>query len=98
VPVSFPCHPSGAGKVALEGLRCVIGLAVRIDVQHDPRDFAPVGTFRIRIEHVHVGDGTLFIVGGERGIGNRRRLDRGAARGVLMWFVTMKPLRAVNER
>jgi hypothetical protein len=25
-------------------------------VQHDPRDLAPIGPFRIRIEQAHVGD------------------------------------------
>src|SRR5215831_2688713 len=43
LPVSMPCRPFGAGKMALEGLPRPIGLAVRIDAQHDPRDFAPVG-------------------------------------------------------
>jgi hypothetical protein len=36
--------------MALEGLPRSIRLALRIDVQHNPRDLAPVGTFRIRIE------------------------------------------------
>ena len=52
--------------MALEGLPRSIRLA-RIDVQHNPRDLAPVGTFRIGIEQSHVGDGMLFVVGGERG-------------------------------
>src|SRR5215831_14734178 len=43
---------------------------IRIDVQHDPRHLAPIGTFRIRIEQAHVGDGALFVVGGERGTGS----------------------------
>jgi hypothetical protein len=46
-------------------------LAVRIDVQHDPRNLAPVSPFRVRIKHANVGDGMLFVVGGERGIGGR---------------------------
>jgi hypothetical protein len=35
------------GKMALEGPPRPIGLAVRVDAQQDPRDLAPVGTFRI---------------------------------------------------
>jgi hypothetical protein len=45
VTVSLPCRPSGAGKVILEDPPRSIGFAVRIDVQHDQRDLAPVGTF-----------------------------------------------------
>ena len=62
----------GAGKMALEGLSRSIRFAVRIDVQHDPRDLAPEGTFRIRIEHAHVSEGMLFVMDGERGIGGRQ--------------------------
>ena len=69
VPVSLPCRPSGAGEMAVEGLSRPIWFALRVDVQHDPRDLSPIGPFRIRIEQAHVGDGMLFIVGGERGIG-----------------------------
>jgi hypothetical protein len=35
------CSSSGAGKMALEGLPRSIRFAVWIDVQRDPRDFAP---------------------------------------------------------
>jgi hypothetical protein len=54
-----------------EGLPRPIRPAVRIDVQHDPRDLAPVSTFRVSIEHAHVGDCMLLVVSGERGIGGR---------------------------
>jgi hypothetical protein len=33
---------------------------IRVNVQHDPRDLAPVGT--IRIQHPHVSDGVLTVV------------------------------------
>ena len=46
-----------------------IRFALWIDVQHDPRDLAPVGPFCIRIEHAHVGDGMLFVIDGEPVIG-----------------------------
>jgi hypothetical protein len=48
--------------MAPEGLPRSIRFVVRIDVQHNPCDLAPVGTFRIRIEHAHVG-GSIVIVG-----------------------------------
>jgi len=56
-------------EVTIEGLPR--RLAVRVDVQHDPRDLAPIGPFRIRVEQAHVGDGVPFVVGGERRIGGR---------------------------
>jgi hypothetical protein len=34
--------------MALESLPRSIRFEVRIDVQHDPRDLAPIGPFRIR--------------------------------------------------
>jgi hypothetical protein len=57
--------------MALEGPPHPTRFAVWIDAQHDPHDLVPVGSLRIRIEHAHVGDGMLFVVGGERGIGGR---------------------------
>ena len=45
--------------MAFEGLPGAIRFVVRVDVQHDPRDLAPIGTVRIRIEHAQVGDGML---------------------------------------
>ena len=62
-------------QMALERPPRPIRLAVRIDVQHDPRHLAPVGTFRVRIiKQAHVGDGVLLVVGGERGIGRHDAL------------------------
>jgi hypothetical protein len=47
VPVSIVCL--GAGEMALVSPLGTVWLAVRVDVQRDPRDLAPVGTFRIRM-------------------------------------------------
>jgi len=58
--------------MALEGLPRSIRFAVRIDVQHDPRDLAPVGTFSVRIQHALVSHGVLLVVVGEREIGGRK--------------------------
>ena len=67
--------------MALEGLPRSIRVAVGIDVQHDPCDLAPVGTFRIRVEHAHVSDGVLFVVGGECRVGGARSVGlRGGIR------------------
>jgi hypothetical protein len=43
--------------MAVEGLPRSIRFAAWVDMQNDPRDLAPVGTFRIRIEDAQVGDG-----------------------------------------
>jgi hypothetical protein len=77
VPVSMPRRPFGAGEMVLEGLSRSIGFAVRIEARHNPSKLAPVGTFRIRIEHAHMGDRMLLIVRGKRGMGvlDRRRED-----------------------
>jgi hypothetical protein len=41
-----------------------IRIALRVYVQDDPRDLARVGTFRVGIEHPHIGDGVLLVVDG----------------------------------
>jgi len=68
----------------------------RSPLQHDPRDLAPVGTFCVRIEQAHVGDGMLLVVGSERGIGGREIGD-GGVEGWQQTFSSgswQKPLRA----
>jgi hypothetical protein len=65
-PVSITCHASGTGKMTVEGSPRSIRFVLGVDMQHDLRDLAAVGTFRIGIEHAHVGDGVLLIVRGER--------------------------------
>ena len=69
--------------MVLEDLSRSIGFAVRIEARHNPSNLAPVGTFRIRIEHAHMGDRMLLIVRGKRGMGvlDRRRQDQGEAWG-----------------
>ena len=74
VPVSMPCRP--LGEMALEGLPRSIRFAVRIDGQHDERHLAPVGTYRIRVEHAHLGGVVLVVVGCEREIGDIRMKGR----------------------
>jgi hypothetical protein len=46
-----------------------VGVAVRVNMQDDPRDIAPVGTVRIGIEQAQVRDEMLLVVGGNRWIG-----------------------------
>ena len=82
VPVSIPGHPFGVGEMAVEGLPRSIRFAVWVDMQNDPRDLAPVGTFRIRIEHAHVGDGMVIVVRGEFGNEGREIATSGLRGGM----------------
>jgi hypothetical protein len=75
MPVSDLRHPFRPGEVTVEGTARLIGLAVWVNVQDDPRDIAPVGTFRIGIEQTQVRDDMLLVVGGDRGIGRGQIID-----------------------
>ena len=71
MPVSFPCHPSGASEMALERPPRPIRFAVGSISSTICATSRPGGTFRIRVEHAHVGDGMLIVVRGELGLGGR---------------------------
>jgi hypothetical protein len=66
MPVSFSRHPFGAREMAIEGTAGALDIAIRVYVQHDPRNLAPVGTFRIGIQHPQIRDGVLLVVRCER--------------------------------
>src|SRR5262245_53046416 len=68
--VSFPRHPFSAREMGIEGTAGALDIVIRVYVQHDPRNLAPVGTFRIGIQHPHIRDGVLMVV---------RRVSRGSA-------------------
>ena len=46
-----------------------IGFMFRIKMPHYSRDFAPVSTFRIRVEQAQIRDDVLLVVDGQYGIG-----------------------------
>jgi hypothetical protein len=48
--VSFSRQPFGAREMAIESTSRPLGMLVRVNVQHDQRDLAPVGTFRLGIQ------------------------------------------------
>jgi hypothetical protein len=48
--------------MTIEGASGTIRFTFRIDVQHDARDFLPIGTFRICVEHAQIGDEVFFVV------------------------------------
>ena len=55
-------HPPSAREVAFEREPRAVGLGVRVDAQHDPRNFTSVGTLFISIKHAHVCDHVLVVV------------------------------------
>ena len=67
--------------MAIEGTAGALGIMIRVYVQHDPRNLAPVGSFRIGIQHPHIGDGVLFVVRREGGSAGARS----AASGSIGW-------------
>src|SRR5262249_52000892 len=60
--VSGPGRPSCAPKMALKRPPRPLGLAVCVNVQHDPRHLAPVGARGSGIQQAHKGGGVLLIV------------------------------------
>jgi hypothetical protein len=67
--VSFSRHPFGAREMAIESTAGALDIVIRVYMQHDPRHIAPVGTFRIGIQHPNVRDGVLLVVRGEHRLG-----------------------------
>ena len=70
--VSFSRHPLGACEMTIESTAGALHIVIRVYVQHDPRHLAPVGTFRIGIQHTHVRDGVLMVVGREGWLGRSK--------------------------
>jgi hypothetical protein len=61
-----------AAQDGCQGALRTIGILIRVDTQHDARHFAPVGTFRIGIQHPYVPDGMVPVVRGEHRLGRRK--------------------------
>jgi hypothetical protein len=60
-----------------------IGFIFRIKMQHDPRDFAPVSTLRVRVEQAQIRDEVFLVVTSQHGIGGRGIGDIGIKRRLL---------------
>jgi hypothetical protein len=69
--------------MAIERPASAIRFVFRIKMQHNPRDLAPVSTFRIRVEQAQIRDDVLFIVNGRYGIGGRSNGDWANGSGVV---------------
>ena len=66
--VSFTRHPFGSREMAIEGTAGALDIVIRVYVQHDPRNLAPVRTFLIGIQHTHIRDGVLLMRGNLGGL------------------------------
>src|SRR5450631_2945938 len=78
-------HPFGAGQVTIEGTSCTIMFTIRVNVQHDPGNLAPVGSGRVGVEQTKVRNNVLLIVHRQRRVGRRRIVDIGIERRLLHW-------------
>ena len=58
--------------MAIEGTASALDILIRVYVQHDPRNVAPVGTFRIGIQHPQIRDGVLLVVWREGRLGRSK--------------------------
>jgi hypothetical protein len=66
--------------MAIERPTGAISFLTRIKMQHYSRNFAPVSTFRIRVEQAQIRDDVLLVVNGQYGIGGRGISDIGIRR------------------
>ena len=57
-------HPFRASP-NVPGVPGTFGLAIRIDVQNDVCNFAPIGAFGVRVKETQIRNKMLFIVAGE---------------------------------
>ena len=90
-------HPFGAREVAFERSPRAVGVAVRVNMQDDPRDIAPVGTVRIGIEQAQVRDEMLLVVGGNRWIGRGQISDIGSSGGFFMGVLATRVRHAAHN-
>jgi len=80
---------AGAGSHAQSSIWHATGairFLFRIKMQHHSCDFAPISTFRIRVEQAQMRDEVLLIVRGQYGIRERGIGDMGIKRRLLHGF------------
>src|SRR5262249_26465237 len=66
--VSMTCHPSGAGKMAIEGCACALGVAFGIDVKDYSCNFLPIGILGVSIHQPEIRDDVLLVIRRQHGI------------------------------
>ncbi len=78
-------HPFRARQMAVERPPSAIWFVLRMKTQHYSCDFAPVSSFRIRVEQAQIRDDVLLVISGQQGIGGRDIGDIGIERWRLHW-------------
>jgi hypothetical protein len=73
--------------MALERPSGAIRFMFRIKMQHYSCDFAPIGTFCIRVEQTQISDEVFLIVHGQRRIGGAVSATSGSSGGFCMGFL-----------
>jgi hypothetical protein len=51
---------------------CAFGVLVRVDMQHDPRNVAPVGAILVGIKQTEIRDNMLLVIRGKQWTGRRQ--------------------------
>jgi hypothetical protein len=82
--------------VAVERRPGAIKFMFRIKMQHHSCDFAPVATFRMRVEQAQLCDQVLLVVNGQHGIGGRYISDIGIKRRRLHGHSRANRLSSIN--
>jgi hypothetical protein len=62
----------------------------RIKMQHHSCDFAPISTFRIRVEQAQMRDEVLLVVRGQYGIGEHGIGDMGDQAAASAWVFSQQ--------
>lgn len=64
-------HPASTRQMGFQGAARPIRLAVRIKVQHDPRDLFPVSAVHGSVEQTEISDQVLLVIAGHDRRGRR---------------------------
>jgi hypothetical protein len=83
MPIAVLGHPVGAGEVASPRSAGALGLAARIEVQHDPRNLFPIGALGFGVEQAQIRDAVPLVIAGQSGRSRRRVGDIWVERGIL---------------
>lgn len=62
MPVAMFGHPAGTSEVCFPGVPGALGLAVWIEMQHEPRDLGPIGAVIFGVEQAQIGDQMQFVI------------------------------------
>ena len=68
IAIAVVCHPFCARQMTIKRTASSRRFVIRIDMQHDPSNFPPVGAVGLRIEKTSIRHQMLFIVAREHRI------------------------------